>query len=74
MQGEKKTKSLGSQGEREHLGRGLLGRIEEYNFFLAPNEEALEEGVPERKAQKKKQRNDPNKSMSFFLSEDKNDV
>lgn len=67
MQGEnKKAESRGSKGEQEHPGPG---RIDEYNFFLAPNEEAVEEGVPERKAKKKKKRNDPNKSMTFFLSE-----
>ena len=73
MQGEnKKAKSHGSKGGKEHLGRGLPDRpdrIDEYNFFLASNEEALEEGVPERKAKKKKKMNDPNKSMTFFLSE-----
>jgi hypothetical protein len=67
MQGEnKKAESRGSKGEQEHLGPG---RIDEYNFFLAPNEEALEEVVPERKTKKKKKMNDPNKSMTFFLSE-----
>ena len=66
MQGEnKKAESRDSKGEQEHLGPG---RIDEYNFFLAPNEEAVEEGVPEGK-QKKKKMNDPNKSMTFFLSE-----
>ena len=73
MQGEnKKAKSRGSKGEKEHLGPDRPDRpdrIGEYNFFLAPNEEAVEEGVPERKAKKKKKRNDPNKSMTFFLSE-----
>ena len=67
MQGEnKKAKSGGSKGEEEHIGPG---RIDEYQFFLAQDEEALEEGVPEGKAKKKKKRSDRNKSMTFFLSE-----
>lgn len=66
MQGEnKKEKSRGSKGEKESLGPG---RIDEYNFFLTPNEETLEEGVPEGKAKKKKIK-DRNKSMTFFLSD-----
>ena len=66
MQGEnKEDKSRGGKGEKEPLGPG---RIDEYYFFLAPNEEALEEGVPEGKAKKKKW-DDRNKSMTFFLSE-----
>ncbi len=69
MQGEnKKAKSRGSKGEKEHLGPGRPDRIDEYNFFLAPNEEAVEEGVPEGKVKKKKW-DDRNKSMTFFLSE-----
>ena len=64
MQGEnKEDKSRGSKGEKEPLGPG---RIDEYYFFLAPNEEALEEGVPEGKAKKKKI-GDRNKSMTFFF-------
>jgi len=52
MQGEKKkAKSRGSKGEKEHLGPG---RIDEYNFFLAQDEEAMEEAVPEEKAKKGK--------------------
>jgi len=52
MQGEnKKDKSSGSKGGKEPLGPG---RIDEYIFFLTPNEETLEEGVPEGKAKKKK--------------------
>ena len=67
MQGEsKKDKSRDSKGGNKPLGPG---RIDEYNFFLAPNEEALEEGVPEGKAKKKKIK-DRNKSMTFFLSEE----
>ena len=66
MQGEnKEDKSRGSKGEKEPLGPG---RIDEYYFFLAPNEEAPEEGVPEGKAKKRKIE-DRNKSMTFFLSE-----
>ena len=61
----KKAKSRGSKGGKEHLGPG---RIDEYNFFLTPNEETLEEGVPEGKSKKKKIK-DRNKSMTFFLSE-----
>lgn len=60
-----KDKSRGSKGEKEPLGPG---RIDEYIFFLAPNEETLEEGVPEGKA-KKKIIKDRNKSMTFFLLE-----
>lgn len=60
-----KDKSRGSKGGKEPLGPG---RIDEYNFFLTPNEETLEEGVPEGKAKKKKIK-DRNKSMTFFLSE-----
>jgi hypothetical protein len=68
MQGEnKKAKSRGGKGEKEPLGPGRPDRIDEYNFFLAPNEEAMEEGVPEGKAKKKKI-NGLNKSMTFFLS------
>lgn len=67
MQGEnKKTKGRGSQGEKR---KRSPGRIDEYNFFLAPNDEAMEEGVPERKAKKKQKMNDQNKSLTFFLSE-----
>lgn len=67
MQGEnKKAKSRGSKGDEEHIGPG---RIDEYKFFLAQDEEALEQGVPEGKAKKKKKRSDRNKSMTFFLSE-----
>jgi hypothetical protein len=70
MQGEnKKAKSRGSKGEKEHLGPGRPERIDEYNFFLTQDEEVLEEGVPEGKAKKKKKINDRNKSMTFFLSE-----
>ena len=58
MQGEnKKAKLRGSKGGKEHLGPGRPDRpdrIDEYNFFLSPNEEALEEGVPEGKAKKRK--------------------
>lgn len=69
MEGENtKAKSRGSKGEKERLGPGRPDRIDEYNFFLAPNEEAPEAGVPEGKAKKKKM-NDRNKSMAFFLSE-----
>jgi hypothetical protein len=69
MQGEnKKAESRGGKGEKEHLGPGRPDLIDEYNFFLATDEEAIEEGVPERKAKKKKM-NDRNKSMAFFLSE-----
>jgi hypothetical protein len=67
MQGEnKKAKSRGSKGEEGHIGPG---RIDEYKFFLAQEEEAFEEGVPEGEARKKKKRSDRNKSMTFFLSE-----
>ena len=70
MQGEKKKdKFSGSKGEKGHIGPGRPDRIDEYNFFLAPNEEAVEEGVPEGKAIKKKKMSDRNKSMTFFLSE-----
>ncbi|MDP3098513.1 MAG: hypothetical protein Q8M86_11225 [Syntrophales bacterium] len=52
MQGEnKKDKSRGSKGEKDPLGPG---RIDEYNFFLTPNEETLEEGVSEGKSKKRK--------------------
>jgi hypothetical protein len=65
MQGENiKAKSRGSKGEKEHLGPG---RIDEYDFFMDQDAEALEKGVPEGKIKKKKM-NDRNKSKTFFLS------
>ena len=69
MQGEnRKAESHGSERGKEHLSPGRPDIIDEYDFFLAPNEEAQEEGVPEGKAKKKKKTNDRNKSMTFFLS------
>jgi len=66
MQGKnKKSESCGGKGKKEHPDPG---RVDEYNFFLAQDEKALEEGIPEGKA-KKKALNDTNKSMTFFLSE-----
>lgn len=71
MQGEdEKAKSRGSRGGKERPDLGPEP-IDEYNFFLSPNEgaqeEAQEESVPEGKAKKSKM-NDANKSMTFFLS------
>ena len=60
----KKAKSRGSKGGKEHLGPG---RIDEYNFFLTPNEETLEEGVPEGKS--KKENKGPEQEHDLFLSE-----
>ena len=52
MKGEKKKAKLsGSKGGKEHRGPG---QIDEYNFFLAQDEEAIEEAVPEEKAKKRK--------------------
>jgi hypothetical protein len=66
MQGEnKKAKSRSSKSGKGRPGPGL---IDEYNFFLAPNKEAPEGGVPEGDAKKKKW-DARNKSMAFFLSE-----
>ena len=52
MQGEKKKAKLsGGKGGKEQRGPG---QIDEYNFFLAQDEEAIEEAVPEEKAKKRK--------------------
>ena len=71
MQGEnKKAKSRGGKRVKERLGPDRSDRIDEYNFFLARDEEAPGEGVPEGDAiRKKKNKNNRNKSMTFFLSE-----
>ncbi len=68
MQGEnKKAISRGGKGVKERLGPD---RIDEYNFFLARDEDAQGEGVPEGEAiRKKKYKNNRNKSRTFFLSE-----
>jgi hypothetical protein len=61
----KKAGSRGSKGENEQPDPG---RINEYNFFLAQDEKAVGEGVPEEN-EKTKTGNGANKSMTFFLSE-----
>lgn len=69
MQGEnKKTKSGGSKGENE---KRSPGRIDEYKFFLAQDEEDSEDKVSEvkTKIKSRKKKNGLSGSMNFFLSE-----
>jgi len=61
--GNKKAKSRSSKRGKGRPGRPSL--IDEYNFFLAPNEEAPEEGVPEGNA-KKKENERPEQEHDFF--------
>jgi hypothetical protein len=56
----RKAESRGGKGEEERLGSGRSNgpdrsnRIDEYNFFIARDEETQEEGVPEEKAKKRR--------------------
>ena len=47
----KKAESQVSKGKEERLGPG---GIDEYKFFMAQDEEAVEECIPEEKGKKRK--------------------
>jgi hypothetical protein len=54
-----------SKGRKTDLTHG---RVHEYDFFLAQDEEETAEVLPETETLKRKKVRDRNKSMAFFLS------